>query len=200
MPRVWALLPLRSAMSTAGYAAQPYPASYNTQQQQYVQPPVQYSVQYSQAQQAYYNAPYPSNVPPKSQSPPPELPAAPEVLDVTPQVASKSLQKLISFELNGAGFEAAEPQALQRLEVEVISCECSLPVHHAINNIRVCANVPFALVISKIFQVAHDAANLANRANPIMTDLILGCEDIGYDTVGLHRVDAATRKRKRGTL
>ena len=74
------------------------------------------------------------------------------------------------------------------------------PIHDEINNIRVRADMFFALVISKVFQVAHDAANLANRANPIMTDLILGCEDIGYDTVGLHRVEVATRKRKRGTL
>ncbi|KAI0091866.1 hypothetical protein BDY19DRAFT_884437 [Irpex rosettiformis] len=164
-------------MSSTGYVAPPYPASYGTQQQQYAQAtatPAQYPAQYPQAQQAYYSAPYPSaNIPLKSQSPPPELPTAPEVLDVTPEVASKSIQKLILFGLKEVGFDAAEPQALQRLEAEV------------------------STFISKIFQVAHDSSNLANRAKPIMTDLILGCEDIGYDAICLHRVEVATRKRRR---
>ncbi|KAI0742140.1 hypothetical protein BC629DRAFT_1563979 [Irpex lacteus] len=164
-------------MSAPGYAAPAYSPSYGGQQQPYIPPtaaPVQYPVQYSPAQQAYYGAPYQSpNVPLKSQSPPPELPAAPEILDVTPEVASKSIQKLISFELKASGFDASEPQALQRLEAEVTT------------------------FISKIFKVAHDSANLANRTKPIATDLILGCHEIGYDTNSLHRVEVATRKRKR---
>jgi hypothetical protein len=111
---------------SAGYATQNYPASYAVQQQPYVpssSTPVQYPVQYSQAQQAYYGTPY--QVPHKSQSPPPspEQPSAPDVNEVTPEVASQSLRKLISFELQGAGFEAAQQQTMERLETELVACE-----------------------------------------------------------------------------
>ena len=109
---------------SAGYAAQNYPASYAVQQQPYVpspSTPVQYSVQYPQAQQAYYGQPY--QVRPKSQSPPPEQPSAPDVNEVTPEVASQSLRRLISFELQGAGFEAAQQQTMERLETELVACK-----------------------------------------------------------------------------
>lgn len=113
-------------MST-GYAAQAYGSPYSPQQQPYaptLATQVQYSAQYPQAQTAYYPTPYPTaNVPVKEQSPPTELPAAPELIDVSNEVASRSIKKLLSFELKGAGFESAELQALERLENEVVACE-----------------------------------------------------------------------------
>ncbi|KAI0688555.1 hypothetical protein BC835DRAFT_1443093 [Cytidiella melzeri] len=165
-------------MSTGHAAGQSYSASYTPQQQPYVPSPptpAQYSVPYSQPQPPYYGTSYQSNnVPLKSQSPPPEQSTAPEVSDMTPGVACRALRRLISFELQGAGFEAAHPLAMQRLETEVVT------------------------FLSQIFQHAHDCSNLANRAKPIVTDLMLGCEQVGYHTNDLHRVVVASRKRKRG--
>ncbi|KAI0347490.1 hypothetical protein BDW22DRAFT_1322837 [Trametopsis cervina] len=166
-------------MST-GYAAQAYPTPFASQQQTYTpspSTPVQYPVQYPQTQSTYFSAPYPAgNVAIKSQSPPPETPSAPDVADVTPDVASRSIQKLISFELKGAGFAAAQSQTVDRLEKEMVT------------------------FVERIFRLAHDYGNLANRSNPIVTDLMLACEEIAYSTNELHRIEVASRKRRRDDM
>lgn len=41
---------------------------------------------------------------------------------VTPRVASKAIERLVTIELQNAGFERAVQPALERLEVEVATC------------------------------------------------------------------------------
>lgn len=131
-------------------------------------------MQYPQAQAGYFGAPYQSsNVALNSQSPPAEVPIAPDVTDVTPGVASQSIQRLLSLEMKEAGFEAAEPPAMERLELEVTT------------------------FVSRLFKLAHDYSNLSNRAKPIVTDLMLACEELGLQTNDLHETEVASRKRKR---
>jgi transcription initiation factor TFIID subunit 8 len=55
--------------------------------------------------------------------PPAEPLSAPDASFVTPRVASQAVKQLVSAQLRVAGFEAAEPAALRRLEDEVIACE-----------------------------------------------------------------------------
>lgn len=50
-------------------------------------------------------------------------PPPPDFSSVTPQMASQTARRLISSQLQDAGYEAAQPQALQRLENEVATCE-----------------------------------------------------------------------------
>lgn len=58
---------------------------------------------------------------------------------------------------------------------------------------------PSCAVVNHIYKLAHDYSNLANRTRPIVTDLMQACEDSGLSTNDLHRIDMASRKRKRGT-
>jgi len=55
---------------------------------------------------------------PQTVSPPP-----PDLPSVTPQVASQIIQRLIAATLKNSGYDAAQPAAMQRLEVEVTACE-----------------------------------------------------------------------------
>jgi transcription initiation factor TFIID subunit 8 len=55
---------------------------------------------------------------PISEISPPEPPEP----SITPSVASKSVQRLISLELQRAGFDSAVQPAVQRLEVELVTC------------------------------------------------------------------------------
>jgi len=60
---------------------------------------------------------------------------------ITPTVASKSVQRLISLELQRAGFDSAVQPAVKRLEVELVT------------------------FVQQLFQRTHEYANLANRAD-----------------------------------
>lgn len=66
-------------------------------------------------------SPYQSQ--PQTQKPTPvdTTPDPPEP-SVTPEVASKAIERLVTFELQNAGFERAVQPAVQRLEVEVATC------------------------------------------------------------------------------
>ena len=102
------------------YPPQNY-GSYQTPYTQYSQPG-QYSSQYPQGSLAAYPAYPPGGV--KQGSPPPEAPApaVPVVPSVTPELASRALQRLLSVELRDIGFDSAEPAALKRLELDVAAC------------------------------------------------------------------------------
>ncbi|KAL4241259.1 Transcription initiation factor TFIID subunit 8 [Abortiporus biennis] len=154
-----------------------YPSqSYGSYQTPYPAYPSQtsYSAQYPQAQPSQSSVPlYQSPVPKTSSSPPPELPAAPDLPAVTPQVASDSIRKLLSAELRHAGFDSAEPYAMHRLEMEVIA------------------------FVEKVFKFAHDYANHAGRTNAIATDAILACKRYGVDPHELHKEGINWKKRKR---
>ena len=60
--------------------------------------------------------------PAKAPSPPPGPPTAPDIPTITPQIASKQVQRLIVSQLKMAEFASIEPRALQRLELEVVAC------------------------------------------------------------------------------
>jgi hypothetical protein len=60
------------------------------------------------------------------QPPPPPAPPSPVPASVSPLTASKATQRLISTELKEAGFQSAEPAALERLEREVVFRESLL--------------------------------------------------------------------------
>ena len=53
--------------------------------------------------------------------------AAPEFPDVNPQVASHTLGRLISSELQHAGFDSAQSGCLELLELEAVGCAYCIP-------------------------------------------------------------------------
>lgn len=113
------------------YPSQSY-NSYQAPYTQYGQPtPAHYASQYPQAPlppgYAPYAAPPPGAV--KQGSPPPEtpVPVVPVVPAVTPELASRAMERLLSMELRDIGFDAAEPAALKRLELDVAACSFPSP-------------------------------------------------------------------------
>jgi len=104
-------------------------------------------------------------------------PPPPDLSSVTPQIASQTIQRLISAQLRDAGYEAAQPQALRRLESEVVA------------------------FVELLYEHAHEYANLANRAGPIATDLLLAGQGCGMQTKDLHKIGVrSSKKRKRRSL
>ncbi|KAG5654483.1 hypothetical protein H0H81_001982 [Sphagnurus paluster] len=118
-----------------------------------------------------YFPPFPHLQPPPQPEPSPELPPPPpDLTSITPAVASLALRRLLSAQLRDAGFDAAQPAALARLEVDVVA------------------------FLQQLFLRAHEYANLANRAGPIATDLVLACDEFHIPPATLR---AVTRKRPR---
>lgn len=66
--------------------------------------------------------------PVKAPSPSPGPPTAPDIPTISPQIASRQVRKLIVSQLKIGEFESIEPQALQRLELEVVACTFPLRV------------------------------------------------------------------------
>ena len=99
-----------SLASLANYSS--YPAAYST-------------VTNPGAAASFFSSPYyyaaqsllSSYAPPISYRSP-----SPDPLAVSPEVASKAIRRLIYFSLKEAGFDAATPAAIQRLEAEVTAC------------------------------------------------------------------------------
>ncbi|KAF8974613.1 hypothetical protein BDZ97DRAFT_38255 [Flammula alnicola] len=121
-----------------------------------------------------YFPPYPGSQPlkptPAQETSPPDPPEP----SVTPEVASHAMRRLVSLELQNAGFERAVQPAVERLEHEV------------------------ATFVQQLFQRAHEYANLANRAGAIASDVLLACEDFDLPPKELYEMKKTTRKRKRG--
>ncbi|CAA7260193.1 unnamed protein product [Cyclocybe aegerita] len=148
------------------------------------QPDVTYNTTYS----AHYPNQYPVTTtaipaalpyyPPFAQQQPVKAPehAPPDPPEpaVTPEVASRAIQRLVSFELQNAGFHRAELPAVQRLELEV------------------------STFIQQLFQRTHEFANLANRASAIASDLLLACEDFDMPPKELYQVKKATSRKRKG--
>ncbi|CAL1701677.1 unnamed protein product [Somion occarium] len=130
-------------------------------------PQTQYPSQFPGQAAAPYNA-YP---PVKPTSPPPEPITAPDLPAITPDIASRVLQRLISAELRHAGFDTAQPAAVERLELEVVA------------------------FVENVFRYAHDCANHANRSGPIATDLLAACQHHELEPKDLHKVVLAAKKR-----
>ncbi|ESK97461.1 transcription initiation factor tfiid subunit 8 [Moniliophthora roreri MCA 2997] len=103
----------------------------------------------------------------------PPRPPSPVQPAVTPEIASNCIRKLISSELKGAHFDGAQPAAVERLEKEVVA------------------------FVQRLYQRAHEYADLSNRSGPVATDLLRTCDDYGLSTEQLRAVKAKTMKRKR---
>ncbi|KAK0453342.1 hypothetical protein EV421DRAFT_672489 [Armillaria borealis] len=122
-----------------------------------------------------YNSAYPAYYPYTAAAAAPQLqpepsPPSPVPPAVSPAAASEATQRLVSAELKRAGFDAAEPAAVVRLEHEVVA------------------------IVEALYHRAHEYANLANRAGAVATDLMLACKDYELDMKGLR-----TQTRKRNT-
>ncbi|KAH0840115.1 hypothetical protein J3R83DRAFT_1091 [Lanmaoa asiatica] len=107
--------------------------------------------------------------PAKAPSPSPGPATAPDIPTISPQIASREVRKLIVSQLKIGEFESIERRALQRLELEVVA------------------------FIQSLYEQAHEYANLANRAVPIATDVLLACSDRGLKGKELHNVALASR-------
>ncbi len=53
-------------------------------------------------------------------------------------------------------------------------------------------------VIQQLYERAHEYANLANRAKPVVTDLLSASEDYNLEPSEIRRLTKKSRKRKRG--
>ncbi|KZT12925.1 uncharacterized protein LAESUDRAFT_753960 [Laetiporus sulphureus 93-53] len=149
------------------------PQTYGQYQTQYPHYPSQYPAQGQPL------AGYPVYPPgqAKPATPPPEPHTAPELSAVSPELASHALQRLVSAELRGNGFETAEPATLIRLELEV-------------------AAWAVFTVVERLYERAHDYANLANRAGPIAKDLLFAAEERGFQMKELHQFANKSKSRQ----
>jgi len=60
-------------------------------------------------------------------------------------------------------------------------------------------NILLVLVVERLYQHAHEYSNLANRAGPIVTDLMLACRDINLQPKALYQAGVKnSKKRKKG--
>lgn len=183
---------LTEASTMSYYPPQSY-GSYQTPYTQYPQPTPQYPTQFPQGPLPNY--PYPPGAVNQGSPPPdPPTPTVPAAPTVTPEIASRALQRLLSVELRDIGFDAAEPAALKRLELDVAACSFSFPVQCPIRSTD--ALLPF-IVVDKLYQRAHEFANLANRATPIAKDLYLASEACAIHTKDLRELADHTNNRRK---
>ncbi|KAF7313609.1 hypothetical protein HMN09_00517300 [Mycena chlorophos] len=119
-----------------------------------------------------YGQPALPNVKPPT-PPPPEQPATPDLTSITPEVASDTLKRVLVSELRDAGFASAQPQALERIEREVVA------------------------FIQTLYERAHQYANLSTRAAAIPTDLLLACDEVGLGPEQLRPFRAKMKRRKK---
>lgn len=105
------------------------------------------------------------------QKPPDVRPPPPEP-SVTPAVASRAIQRLVSSELRFAGLDSAHQSVVQRLELEVVA------------------------LVQRLFQRAHEYANLANRSGAIASDLALACEEFNLPITELRKVRTRAKSKK----
>ncbi|KAJ7047602.1 hypothetical protein C8F04DRAFT_985754, partial [Mycena alexandri] len=138
----------------------------------------QYSQQQASYGQAYYPYPPAPAPPPKASPPPPDLPPPPpDLTSITPRVASTAIQRLIMSEFRDAGFSGAQPQTIERVEREVVA------------------------FIERLYERAHQYANLSNRSAAIATDLVLACEEFNVAPESLRPTRAKmVRKKKKRTV
>ncbi|KAG2755746.1 hypothetical protein P692DRAFT_20717167 [Suillus brevipes Sb2] len=90
--------------------------------------------------------------------------------DISPELASKEIQRLILAQLQTSEYDSIEPPALKRLEKEVVA------------------------FIQNLYERAHQYANLANRAIPIAKDMLVACEERDLKTKDLRTVAAEYTK------
>lgn len=100
----------------------------------------------------------------------PSVAVAEIIPDISPEIASKEVQRLILAQLQTSEYDSIEPPALKRLEKEVVT------------------------FIQNLYERAHQYANLANRAIPIAKDMLMACEERDLKTKDLRTVVAAFTK------
>lgn len=111
------------------------------------------------------------------QTPPVDRPPSPPdlVSSITPNIASKAMRRIICQELREAGFNSAQASVVQKLEFEVVA------------------------LVEELFSKAHEYANLANRAGPIASDLVLACDDYNLPPAELYSVQRKALGRKKSS-
>ncbi|KAL4081962.1 hypothetical protein V8B97DRAFT_2002048 [Scleroderma yunnanense] len=150
------------ASTFPGYPAFAYPASFAPYVPAPGQPaPVPFPAQFPPpGYPLLYGLP-----PPKPPTTTNQLPVAPDIPGISPEIASDQIQKLIVSHLKHATqFGAIQPKALLRLEQEVVA------------------------FVLRLFEWAHECANLANRANPVAKDLLMACDEQGVTVNDLHAI------------
>ncbi|KAI6164963.1 hypothetical protein EDD17DRAFT_1754804 [Pisolithus thermaeus] len=105
----------------------------------------------------------------KAPTPTNQFHSAPDIPAISSEIASKQMQKLIVSQLQQSQFDAIEPQALARLELEVVA------------------------FVQRLYEGAHDYANLACRASPVAMDVLAACDAQGVRVNDLHAI-ATTSK------
>ncbi|KAJ7068056.1 hypothetical protein C8F01DRAFT_1246601 [Mycena amicta] len=161
----------------------PVPAavSYNAYTH-YTPPPAQYTPQagpYSPQIPGYPQSYFSYHLPPtKAPTPPPpdQPPPPPDLTSITPAVASDAVRRLLVSELVDAGFAASQPQALERLERDAVA------------------------FIQRLYERAHQYANLSSRSGAIATDMILACEEFGIDPEKLRPIRAKIKRKKKKAI
>lgn len=107
--------------------------------------------------------------------------------DISPEIASKEVQRLILAQLQTSEYDSIEPPALKRLEKEVVTCtQPFIPL--------IIELTPQRAVIQNLYERAHQYANLANRAIPIAKDMLMACEERDLKTKDLRTVAAEFTK------
>ena len=53
-------------------------------------------------------------------------------------------------------------------------------------------------VVQQLYERAHEYANLANRAKPVVTDVLAASDDYNLEASEVYRLTKKSRKRKRG--
>ncbi|KAI6004047.1 hypothetical protein EDD15DRAFT_2156324 [Pisolithus albus] len=94
---------------------------------------------------------------------------APDIPAISSEIASTQMQKLIVSQLQQSQFDAIEPQALVRLELEVVA------------------------FVQRLYERAHDYANLACRASPVAMDVLAACDAQGVRVNDLHSIAVSSK-------
>ena len=54
--------------------------------------------------------------------------------------------------------------------------------------------------MQQLYERAHEYANLANRAKPVVTDVLAASDDYNLEAGEIYRLSKKSKKRKRSTL
>lgn len=116
----------------------------------------------------------------------------PDASFVNPTVASLSMRRFIAHILSLDGYRAAEPDAMSRLELEVISCKW--PIHFSDQTIY------SSLVIENLFGLAKCFAELSGRTMPTAEDMLSACEELNTDFMSLRKHSKSYKKELNSML
>ena len=161
-PNVPLTIPIASQPTTSYYNPYPAPLPAGLSRSDGFQPPQQHQQQLKQT------------------NPAPTRPPSPSEPAVTPAIAQRTLRRLIENSLIDIGFQSADGQSLQRLEVETVACALFFSFFF------LSCELFFGLDIQQLFGRAHEYANLANRAGVITPDLLQTLNDFGIEPKELY--------------